>query len=126
MIIKYKFATETVEIEVDENWGNLVIDLDRQEYNNDHKETRRHISLDAALYEGDVFADDSSSLDGFGESLDIQQALAQLTSLQRRIITGKYFEGMTYVALAKELGITEASVRKAADRAIKQLRKLLS
>lgn len=44
MKIKYKFATETVEIEVADDWGNLVIDLDRQEYNNDHAETRRHVS----------------------------------------------------------------------------------
>ena len=33
MKIKYQFATETVEIEVADDWGNLVIDLDRQEYN---------------------------------------------------------------------------------------------
>lgn len=56
MKIKYQFATETVEIEVSDDWGNLVIDLDRQEYNNDHKETRRHVSLDAAEFEGEVFA----------------------------------------------------------------------
>lgn len=31
MKIKYQFATETVEIEVDDDWGSLVIDLDRQE-----------------------------------------------------------------------------------------------
>ena len=30
MKIKYQFATETVEIEVADDWGNLVIDLDRQ------------------------------------------------------------------------------------------------
>lgn len=47
MKIKYEFANETVEIEVDEEWGNLLIDLDRQEYNNDHAETRRHCSLNA-------------------------------------------------------------------------------
>ena len=42
MKIKYAFADETVEIEVSEEWGNILIDLDRQEYNNDHAETRRH------------------------------------------------------------------------------------
>ena len=31
MKIQYKFIDETVEIEVEEDWGNLVIDLDRQE-----------------------------------------------------------------------------------------------
>ena len=40
MKIQYKFATETVTIEVDDRWGELLVDLNRQEYNNDHKETR--------------------------------------------------------------------------------------
>ena len=47
MKIKYEFATETVEIEVDETWGTVLVDLDRQEYNNDQSETRRHCSLEA-------------------------------------------------------------------------------
>jgi len=123
MKIQYKFATETVEIEVSEDWGSLVIDLDRQEYNNDHKETRRHVSLDAALFEGDVFADEDASVENFAENYDLQQAIARLTDNQRRIIVGHYFEGLTYVALAKELGIAEANVRKAANRALKQIQK---
>ena len=123
MKIKYQFATETVEIEVSDDWGNLVIDLDRQEYNNDHKETRRHVSLDAALYEGDVFVDESASLESFADNYDLQQAISKLTDNQRRIIVGHYFEGLTYVALAQELGIAEANVRKAANRALKQIQK---
>ena len=47
MKIKYEFATETVEIEVTDDWGAIVVDLDRQDYNTDHKETRRHCSLEA-------------------------------------------------------------------------------
>ena len=125
MKIKYKFATETVEIEVDDDWGSLVIDLDRQEYNNDHKETRRHVSLDAALYEGEVFADEGADLDKFTDRIVLQQAISTLTDHQQRILNGRYFEGLTYVELGKELGITEASVRRAADRALKQLRKII-
>lgn len=123
MKIKYQFATETVEIEVADDWGNLVIDLDRQEYNNDHKETRRHMSLDAAMYEGDVFAVEDVSLESFADNYDLHQAIAKLTDNQRRIIVGHYFEGVSYVALAAELGISEAAVRQAANRALKQIQK---
>ena len=49
MKIQYKFATETVTIEVDERWGELLVDLNRQEYNNDHKETRRHSSIGSSI-----------------------------------------------------------------------------
>ena len=123
MKIKYQFATETVEIEVSDDWGNLVIDLDRQEYNNDHKETRRHVSLDAAEFEGEVFAVEVPSLESFADNYDLHQAIAKLTDNQRRIIIGHYFEGLTYVDLAKELGVKECSVREAAGRALKQIQK---
>ena len=49
MKIQYKFASETIEIEVSDEWGEILIDLDRQEYNNDHKETRRHSSIGSSI-----------------------------------------------------------------------------
>ena len=49
MKIQYKFATDTVTIEVDDRWGELLVDLNRQEYNNDHKETRRHSSIGSSI-----------------------------------------------------------------------------
>jgi len=125
MKIKYQFATETVEIEVDDDWGNLVIDLDRQEYNNDHKETRRHVSLDAALYEGEAFADEGAGLEKYAERIDLQRAISTLTDHQQRIIKGYFFDGLTYVELGEELGISEAGVRQAANRALKQLRRII-
>ena len=42
MKIKYEFANEAVEIEVEEKWATIVLDLDREEYNGNHRETRRH------------------------------------------------------------------------------------
>ena len=33
MKIKYEFATETVEVEVSEKDANIIVELDRQEYN---------------------------------------------------------------------------------------------
>ena len=125
MKIKYQFATEIVEIEVDDDWGNLVIDLDRQEYNNDHKETRRHVSLDAALYEGEAFADEGAGLEKYAERIDLQRAISTLTDHQQRIIKGYFFDGLTDVELGEELGISEAGVRQAANRALKQLRKII-
>lgn len=57
MKIRYEFTNgEISEIEVDESLGELLVELDRQAYNNDHKETRRHTSLDGMEYEGALFA----------------------------------------------------------------------
>lgn len=47
MKIKYEFANEAIEIEVEEKWATIILDLDREEYNGNHRETRRHCSLDA-------------------------------------------------------------------------------
>ena len=45
MKVRYEFVTgEFTEIEVDDSLGELLVDFDRQEYNNNHKETRRHVS----------------------------------------------------------------------------------
>ena len=40
MKIKYEFANEAVEIEVEEKWATIVLDLDKEEYNDNHRETR--------------------------------------------------------------------------------------
>ena len=57
MKITYEFVTgEVSEVEVDERLGGMLLDLDRQQENNDQKETRRHFSLDSMDYEGELFA----------------------------------------------------------------------
>ena len=63
MKIQYKFASETIAIEVSDEWGEILIDLDRQEYNNDHKETRRHYHMEGCVYEGEDFAPFVGNLD---------------------------------------------------------------
>ncbi|MBP3898672.1 MAG: hypothetical protein J6D57_12675 [Mogibacterium sp.] len=43
---QYKFADEVITIEISDEWADVLVDLDREEYNNNHAETRRHVSLD--------------------------------------------------------------------------------
>ena len=75
MKVRYEFTNgEISEIEVDDSLGELLLDFDRQEYNNDHKETRRHISLDGMDYEGELFL---SPADTEAEVLQ-REALARL------------------------------------------------
>ena len=48
MKIKYEFVTgEISEVEVEDSLGELLVDMDRLEYNVNHKETRRHVLLSA-------------------------------------------------------------------------------
>ena len=82
MKIKYAFADETVEIEVSEEWGNILIDLDRQEYNNDHAETRRHCSLEAFNLDDALFPDDVDVEREVLEGLDNKALYAAIAQLQ--------------------------------------------
>ena len=129
MKIQYKFASETIEIEVSEEWSEILIDLDRQEYNNDHKETRRHYHLEGCAYEGDDFAVEDPALAQLLEDdallAKLPSAVASLLPRQRRLINQVFVEKKTYVAIAREDGVDESAVRKAVGRALKKLEKLL-
>ena len=58
MKIKYAFQSGVVtEVEVSDEIGAVIIELDRQEYNVNHKETRRHCSLDAFNLDDALFPD---------------------------------------------------------------------
>ena len=129
MKIQYKFASETIEIEVSEEWSEILIDLDRQEYNNDHKETRRHYHLEGCAYEGDDFAVEDPALaqllEDDGLLAKLPSAVTSLLPRQRRLINQVFVEKKTYVAIAREDGVDESAVRKAVGRALKKLEKLL-
>ena len=129
MKIQYKFASETIAIEVSDEWGEILIDLDRQEYNNDHKETRRHYHMEGCVYEGEDFAVEDPALarllEDDGLLANLPSAIASLLPRQRRLINQVFVERKTYVAIAREDGVDESAVRKAVGRALKKLEKLL-
>lgn len=130
MKIQYKFASETIAIEVSDEWGEILIDLDRQEYNNDHKETRRHYHMEGCVYEGEDFAVEDPALarllEDDGLLAKLPSAVASLLPRQRRLIYQVFVERKTYVAIAREDGVDESAVRKAVGRALKKLEKLLA
>lgn len=125
MKIQYQFATETIEIEVSDDWGNLVIELDRVEYNNDHKETRRHVSLNALSFDGESVATEDPGLAYFTEKDELYEAIRKLTPNQQYIIRAHYFDGRTFTDIANELGVGVSSVTRAVERAKNSLKKFL-
>ena len=127
MKIKYEFVNgETSEIEVDDSLGELLVDFDRQQYNNDHKETRRHVSLDGMDYEGELFA---SAEDTEGEAVRredmarLYSAMEALSPSQRELVEKVYFEGRKITDIAREEGVTKQSVHERVERALKKLKK---
>lgn len=128
MKVSYQFVCETVEVEVEEVWGEMLMDMDRREYNNDHKETRRH----APLYEMDQ--DDSlfPAKDNVEDEIlrkeemkALVQALNQLTPEQLKLLKKVYFEGKSVNSVAAELGIDQSAVSHRLRTIRKKLEKVL-
>ena len=126
--IKYKFANETVEIEVTEEWGSILIDLDRQEYNNNHKETRRHCPLSAYSYEGEVFSVEDENLTKLIEDTEPGKLLAAILKLspkQQELIRSIYIDKISVNEYAKRHGVTQSAIAHRLAAAKKNLKKLI-
>ena len=129
MKIQYKFATETISIDVPDDWGEILIDLDRQEYNNDHKETRRHYSLEGKVYEGMDYAVEDPGLEAlFAGPTDeerLRAAIPKLDPGQQAMIRAIYFDGVSVNDYAARMGVTQSAISHRLQTVKKKLKKLL-
>lgn len=129
MKIRYEFVNgEVSEIEVDEGLGELLVDFDRQQYNNDHKETRRHVSLDGMDYEGELFTsveDTEGELLRREDTARLMEAMEALSPSQRELLLKVYFNGRSLVSIAAEEGVDKSAISHRLERIHKKLKKLL-
>lgn len=130
MKITYKFVTgEVAEVEVSEKIGAVIVDLDRQEYNNDHKETRRHYSLEGKVYEGMDYAVEDSGLEAlFAGPTDeerLHAAIRQLSHDQQEMVRAIYFENVSVNDYAARMGVTQSAISHRLQTVKKKLKKLL-
>ena len=130
MKITYEFVTGEVSgVEVDEHLGGMLLDLDRQQYNNDQKETRRHISLDGMDYEGELFAsaeDTEREVEHREDMARLFSAMEALSPSQRELVEEVYFEERKITDIAREEGVSKQSVHERVQRALKKLEKNLN
>jgi RNA polymerase sigma-70 factor (ECF subfamily) len=130
MKISYEFITgEIVEIEVPENIKNVSIEIDRDIYNIDRKETRRHNSLDYMEDAGLQFEDNSVDV-----VLDLEQkevmdeinnALDILLPEQKELVEKVFYKNIKIADIAAASGVTEAAIRNRLKKIYKKLKKVL-
>lgn len=130
MNIKYEFLTgETLEIEVSDDIGGASIELDREIYNSDHRETRRHKSVENLQEQGiqliDQKADVISTLEKLEAREILQNALAKLLPQQRALINKVFIEGKTMASIAREEGVTAKAIQDRVSKVKNRLRKIL-
>ena len=127
---RYHFSNgETISIEIPDNWGEILIDLDRQEANNDHKDTPRPYSLEGKVYEGmDYAVEDPGLEDLFAGPTDeerLRAAIQKLAPDQQAMIRAIYFNGISVNDYAARMGVTQSAISHRLQTVKKKLKKLL-
>ena len=116
----YQFVDgNTTEIEIDEKWYEVLKELDRIDYNNNQKETRRHVSLDNCRDHADWLSDEETvtyiRIAGQTFSYDDERfavAIRSFTDNQYELFEAVYCEGMSIKEYALAYGISERAASK--------------
>lgn len=132
MEIKYKFVNgEETSISVYGEFEKIILELDRNLYNNNQTETRRHISLSVFGEGKKVFTDTET---GFEEQISNQVdkemlygAISKLKSEDRKMLNSLFLNDkpITQKEYAEKLGITSSTMRKRVERLKSKLARLV-
>jgi DNA-directed RNA polymerase specialized sigma24 family protein len=117
--VKYEYITNTGknEIEVDEKFYEILVEMDNEEFNSDRKNSRRYpVPLETV-----TISTKSADMDG---NIDLQSALASLTVLQRICFTEVCLNGKTERDLSAEIGITHQVINRHIGAARNKLKKI--
>jgi len=129
--MKYEYITATgrTEIEVDEGFYEVLVMMDKEEYNADRKHSRRHpVPLEGAEYEGEWFSDGTDILSDLVQKESHERlhgALGQLTSDQKTLVRKIYFDGISPSEIVRREGVDKSAITHRLDRVYKRLQKLL-
>jgi DNA-directed RNA polymerase specialized sigma24 family protein len=130
--IMYRFADGHVEeLEVEPEVAETLKELDRQEYNNTQKESRRHVLFSGMEYEGENLIDPrlNTELTAISriDTRRLRVALQQLKPQQQALIYTLYLSSnpLSQAEYAAVLGVREESVKQNAWRARLALKKIL-
>jgi len=129
MKITYTFADGTTSIvEVSEEIGNVIIDLDRLESNSDRKHRYNDCSLDAYDVDGNYVPSDEDIVGDFLKKEErelLYKAIRSLLPEQQDLIFRIYFNNEKMCDIATECGVSKAAISRRVDRALAQLKKII-
>ncbi len=120
---RYGFVDGTEEIEISEEWFDLLREMDREELNSNRRETRRHTSLESLDYEGEEFAAEGDAETALLEKESEREAeamLSSLTEVQRRRVKLR-MEGRTYREIAMLENVDARAIEKSVRGAGKKI-----
>lgn len=134
MKVKIKYYSEvtdtTVSFKVDQKWSNLILEIEREQYNVNHKESRRHEGL--SLFDKDSKNSDLKAnvcgqvLKKFSKD-KLYATISKLKPKEQDLVQKIYLDDpqISQEEYAKELGIPAATLRKRTERVRDKLENLL-
>lgn len=132
MEVTYNFVNgENVIVSVDEKLGDTIMQLDKDLYNNNQKETRRHQSLNEMVDKAGTFVDKNVNIeDDFLRRSDVDklyEAISKITPSEQNLIHKLYLSKnpITQKQYAKMIGVTENAVKQKIKWLRNKLKKLL-
>ncbi len=130
MNIKYEFITgEVQEVIVPDELIKVVMEIEKEVYNNNRKERRRHNSLEEMEEHGFQFKAKGMEVTAVIEEIlineSLNKALGKLSFDKRKLIYLVFFQRKTIVSIAKERGVSEGNIRRILKLIYKDIRILL-
>lgn len=136
MKISYRFVKgQAVVIEVDEDLGNVIIDLRHKESNNNRKETRRRHLIPKNKDTGEEISIDEFLADKSKcveedvlnkiENERLRQAMERLLPEQRELLIKVYYQNNKLIDLAKEYGVSFQAIQNRLKKIYEKLKKFL-
>lgn len=133
MKYKYEFITsEECEIEVSREWGEILCEMDRMEFNNDHTQTRRRASFTAhgdggywlTTEQPAIYLECAGHLFCYGDKRFIRGYEA-LTRKQKILFKEVYCNGISLKEYAEKMNITQSAAVQQNSCLKKTFRKFL-
>ena len=125
MTYDYHFNNETISIDIPDSDYEVLIEMDRKEYNIEKKETRRHVSLQACDRDDNQLPDKTDVEETCIQRIEIdalQCAMDSLLPKQRELIQKVFFEHQSITSLARAQGVNESAIRDRLSRIYKKLK----
>lgn len=122
----YHFINESKEVEIEEKWDQVLKELDRLEYNNNHRETRRHSSLDDPDGKGSRIPSEKNleeEVERREEIETLKRAVATLGQAQKELLWRVYLLEEKQSEIAKAEGVQRAAISKRLDKIYRLLEK---
>lgn len=129
MVIKYKFLDNaTSEVEVDDELGKHITEMNDAAAKIDRKKTRRHVYMSELEEKRHYIPDDSDPLDDVLKEERIKELMAAIEKLQpqqKKLLIRMYWNKEHQKDIAAEEGVSEMAISGRMKRIINSLKKIL-